>query len=229
MVKDDEKCCLVQWFKLKTDKQKTVPFKKRRWKLVENVVTAIESVTNAGLKDLKVTSRAMVPMKSDPTLRREVDVLVEFTAGNRTIRIGVETKNEKYPLDVTKLGGLYEKHQELITDRLVVVSTSGFAKKAAGIYRSKGVELLLLDEVESFRWAELTHMQVFGRLFRILGFQAKWEGTVDLPSKGSLDEFKVCGLEDGQEMSLVHYIAAQMGRAVPLDPEALGSNPRLSP
>lgn len=117
------------------------------WQLVENVVAAVESFSNGALPDLRITPKAMVPTRHHPEVRRELDVLVTFRAGSRTIRIGVDVKAEKVPVDLPLLEGLWAKAEALDIDRYVVVSLSGFTESAQRVYAAKGVELVRIEEV----------------------------------------------------------------------------------
>lgn len=135
------------------------------WQFVENVVAAIESFSNGKLADLVITPKAMVAVRHHPGVRRELDVLVSFRAGKRTMRIGVDVKAEKDPVDLPLLEGLWAKAETLDIDRYAVVSLSGFTGSARTVYSAKGVELVTLEEVGSLEWAGLTHTEFTNQLF----------------------------------------------------------------
>ncbi len=135
-----------------------------RWQVVENVTAAFERAGHTSLDGLRVTQKARVPMRHGGTLR-EVDVLVEFDAGGRRFRLGVDVKHERRPLDLTKTEQLFAKSQALEVDRFVVVSTSGYTADALKEYAPRGLELLTLDELESLEWVAIESVtQVIQRI-----------------------------------------------------------------
>ena len=130
----------------KTKSAKPVP----NWQIVENVATVLERFYVRD-QEAKVTQKVMLPLDSDPTRTREVDILVEVQIGRRNVRIGVDVKNEGRPLDSTKVEQLVAKRNKLkkTLDKYCVVSTSGFSAGARTDADGEGIDLLTLEILKS--------------------------------------------------------------------------------
>ena len=190
--------------------------KKEKWQIVENVVHAIEAVENAGLSDLKVVPKAMVPKRNNPSRRREVDVLISFRAGSREMRVALDVKNEKRPLDVTKVEQLAKKSEAIDVDRYIVVSTSGYVAEAKEDY-GKIINLLTLEEVKTLRWSTVTYVRTILPLLHFfeIHFGYDEEELSQMPNM-SLKDLTVQGLGDGSlEASLEQYLVKYLERANP--------------
>jgi hypothetical protein len=71
---------------------------------------------------------------------REVDVLITYTVGGRPILIGVECRRRSRRDAVSWVEEMRAKHDDLPTDRLVLVSASGFSASAAAKARHYNIE-----------------------------------------------------------------------------------------
>lgn len=188
------------------------------WQFVENVVAAIEAFANGKLPDVAITPKAMIPTRHHPEVLREVDVLVCFRAGSRTLRIGVDVKAESRPVDLPLLDGLWAKAEGLELDRYAVVSLSGFTSSARTVYREKGVELVTLEEVGDLRWAGLAHISMINRVFEFEHTTLDY-GSEPHPSEECVKRsgnWIVTG-SDNQPTPWMQYLAANVGRAVPME------------
>jgi hypothetical protein len=79
--------------------------------------------------DAVVTESKMLPDLDDGQLC-EVDVVIEATVAGEPVVVSVEVKEESRPLDKNAVTALIGKHHRLPTNRLVIVSKSGFSKRA---------------------------------------------------------------------------------------------------
>ena len=61
---------------------------------------------------------------------REVDILLEGSINNHSIKIGFEVRDRKRPADISWVEEMISKHNSLPTDKLILVSSSGFTKPA---------------------------------------------------------------------------------------------------
>lgn len=113
-------------------------------------MSAIERSLN-NIEGAKIIHNADIPERTSRTLR-QVDVLVEFPQGSRIIRIGIEVKNEKDPLDLPEIEQLCAKLKKIDVDYRCVVSTSGFTKTAQEEACNEGVELRILSQIEKPYW-----------------------------------------------------------------------------
>lgn len=109
----------------------------------------------------QVTESAMLKdrVTSEP---REVDVLVSATTATYTVNLGIEVIAWARPADTPWIEKMRAKHENLPTDKLILVSESGFsapAKKKAEFY---GIETLTIDEACEADWPLIADMEGSG-------------------------------------------------------------------
>jgi hypothetical protein len=80
---------------------------------------------------------------------REVDVVVEGALGMNPVIVGIEATAKGRPATVEWVEQLIEKHRHLPTDRLVLVSESGFTASALKLALAKGVSAVYPQELTS--------------------------------------------------------------------------------
>lgn len=179
--------------------------KSASWKTAENVVAAIEtsllSVPNA-----RVVRNAMIPDRATGT-GRQVDVLIEISVGDRTLRIGIEVRFKKQKLDVTEIEEFIGK-KTLDIDRLVVFARAGYTNEARKKAALAGIELRSIAEVERPSWwmvevLELTHRALEVVHFQLL-FSSESEATL-FPSHANPSLIHVVRT-DSREMPIVDWI-----------------------
>jgi hypothetical protein len=199
------------------------PVDTKGWRIIENVVAAIEESLQTA-PGAKVTPNAEIPERISPENTREVDVLVQIPTGGRVMAIGVDVKDEKRPLDSTKIEQLISKGQKLALDRYCVLSTSGFAENAVRYARDQGVELLTLSKLHKSDWWQATEFEIL-HLRRVIEQVAfVYKGNPSLPpaflggiklaelrirdTDGNVGDFllRVEGLLRGAEAQLGHPI-----------------------
>jgi hypothetical protein len=61
---------------------------------------------------------------------REVDILLEGKINSHSIKVAIEVRDRKRPADTTWVEEMLFKHNSLPTDKLILVSSSGFTKGA---------------------------------------------------------------------------------------------------
>lgn len=108
----------------------------------------------------KVTESAMVP--GQDTLR-EIDVLIETDVGPYAIKIAVETKDFKRPLNVTEIEaviGKYSVNGGIAVNKVVVVARRGFSDAAKKRAKEARIELLTIKEAKQSDWSKLAPQQV---------------------------------------------------------------------
>ena len=120
------------------------------WKVAEAVVAAIEH-SLADVLGTKVTLNARVPERI-AGVRRQVDVLVEIPASERTFRIAVEVRDRRTPVSLPDAEGLISKLQKLDVDKGVIVARAGFSAEAEIAASMAGVQALTLEAVEAPGW-----------------------------------------------------------------------------
>jgi hypothetical protein len=92
---------------------------------------------------------------------REVDVAIEFEIGPYQPIIGIECRAHRRPQDVEWIEQAHTMHEHL-TDKLVLVSKSGFTPEAKALAKTFGIETLTLAEAEKVDWT-----QIVGKLKRV--------------------------------------------------------------
>lgn len=85
-------------------------------------------------------------------VEREVDVVIETTTGDLEITIGIEVTAQSRRAGLPWLNEMWSKHKNLPTDKLVLVSKSGFARTAIDEGKMLGIELMNLDEAIVADW-----------------------------------------------------------------------------
>jgi len=83
---------------------------------------------------------------------REVDILLVAKAGGYTVRVGIEVISWSRPADTPWIEKMLAKHQNLPTDKLVLVSERGFYEPAHRKAEFYGVELLTMEEASVADW-----------------------------------------------------------------------------
>ena len=148
-----------------------------RWRVVENVIAAIERVDgHAGRWN--VSQNVMVAQKHSQR-RRQVDVLAVCPSGTRTFKVGIDVKDVRAPLDIEDMEQLCAKGRALVLDRYVVISTSGFTEAALEEAERHRVEAVTLRSREFAKVFALTQMDLTN--VRLESFGMQFDPTAGLP------------------------------------------------
>jgi hypothetical protein len=106
-----------------------------------NVVAACERIQHDGVS-VEIVQKAMLPVLTDLSRRREIDVFVRLHVGGRVLTVGVEVRARGAPVDVPALGSFIDKRDEVGLDRLCIVSTTGFTPGATSKATTDAVQLV---------------------------------------------------------------------------------------
>lgn len=158
--------------------KKTTP----HWRVVENVVAAVERVVGSTGK-WEVTQNVMVAQRNR-TRRRQVDVLAVCPSGSRSFRVGIDVKAEKKPLDVEMMEQLRAKATDLLVDRYVVISTSGFTDAAREEAERYGIQAVTLKSEAFAKVFAITEMN-FSNL-KLEAFGVALRDDVERPPDGKV-------------------------------------------
>jgi hypothetical protein len=93
--------------------------------------------------------------------KREVDICIEADVAGHTVRVCLECRDQQRPQTVSWVEEMQAKHSRLPTDRLVLVSNSGFTASARAKAQSFGIETVVpedLTEEEAGKIANRAHM-----------------------------------------------------------------------
>lgn len=88
---------------------------------------------------------------------REVDILIQGNIGDYAATIAVECIDSGRKADSTWVEGMSKKHEHLPTDKLVLVSRSGFYKPAYEKAEHCNIEALSLEAAENSDWPAKMH------------------------------------------------------------------------
>lgn len=97
---------------------------------------------------------------------REIDILIEAPFGLYHIKIAVEAKDTKRPLDVQAIEQLIGRYKTLggqVVDKVVVVSRNGYTQRARACALAANIELFVLNEVTQSDWTKLAAKKLFFR------------------------------------------------------------------
>jgi hypothetical protein len=85
---------------------------------------------------------------------REVDIVIEGRIGSHSIIVGIECTggDESRPATLEWVEQMWGKHQSLPTDKLILVSQSGFSKSASLKAEWLGIKTYTLAEAENVDW-----------------------------------------------------------------------------
>jgi hypothetical protein len=130
------------------------------------IYTIQHSVTD----DAVVTESKMLPniRTGSPV---EVDVVIEAETGTIPMIIGIECTAMGRAATVEWVREMIGKHQDLPTDKLVLVSQSGFSTEAEGLARTHNIEVITLREAEAFDWSQMVNQLTNNPNLRIAKFQ----------------------------------------------------------
>ena len=104
--------------------------------LVKKHVAAGATVTESKLLPDRITGA-----------NREVDVCIESTVGGHDVLVSIECRDRGRRADVGWVEKMIGKHGHLPTNRLVLISKSGFTKEALEKARTYGFEAIALEAV----------------------------------------------------------------------------------
>jgi hypothetical protein len=95
---------------------------------------------------VKVERNVRLPAQSDPSRKREIDVLLTTSVAGYSVRFAIECKNESTPIGSPKIDAFVGKLQDvgIPTQQGIFISASGFTKGAAKRARNAEIRALLL-------------------------------------------------------------------------------------
>jgi hypothetical protein len=143
-----------------------------RWRLLEGVVASLER-SLATVEGTRVVPNARIPERVSSELR-QVDVYLEVPVGVRTLRIGIEVKDEAAPLDLPDVEQLVVKLKKLDVDYGCVVSSSGFTGSALQEAKRNGVEVRTLAEIDRPSWWLASSLAVLIRRVELVNWQVNF-------------------------------------------------------
>ena len=89
--------------------------------------------------------------------RREVDVVIHLDIGGLKFITSVECRDRKRPASIGWVEEMYAKHQNLPTNKLILVSSSGFTEQAEIEAKRYDFIPLTITDAEKVDWTEYVH------------------------------------------------------------------------
>jgi Restriction endonuclease len=84
----------------------------------------------------------------------EVDIVIETVVNDISLIISIEVRDRKRPATVEWIRECIGKHATLPTNKLVLVSSSGFTKAASKKAEENSIEALTIDEAQNYTWSK---------------------------------------------------------------------------
>jgi hypothetical protein len=91
---------------------------------------------------------------------RDIDVLLEATVAGTTLRIGVECRRKKRPVDKPQVEAFVTKLKDCHMEKGVFVSSSGFAKEALIAAKHHNIICCHLTKVHELPWLQVCSLRV---------------------------------------------------------------------
>ena len=113
--------------------------------------------------------------------QREVDILVVAEAGGYNVQIGIEVISWARPADTPWIEKMRAKHENLPTDKLILVSKCGFYEPARRKAEFYGIEVLSLEEANGADWPLMTTLTTTG-VFEVMTITFEVAGVLQLDS-----------------------------------------------
>jgi Restriction endonuclease len=121
----------------------------------------------------------------------EVDVVIEAQTGSIPLIISIECTAPGRAATVEWVREMLGKHEDLPTDKLVLVSSSGFSQEAKEIAAAHRIEIISWKDAQSFNWSQIIASLVANPNLRIASFQIhvkSWSLKFDLTERPRLGE-----------------------------------------
>lgn len=142
----------------------------------------------------QVEESAMLP-DSVTGCQREVDILITSQVAGYIVRIGIEVIATNRKADSPWIERMKAKHDNLPTDKLILVSESGFAKTAEIKAKFYGIETLSIEAATDTDWCLLAALtctgsvKIYSMTFTcgiVCTFEDKTQDHFDAPNSATI-------------------------------------------
>lgn len=90
---------------------------------------------------------------------REHDIVLYFKEKHHTLKVAIECKDWNKKIGSPQIEAFVTKCQDTLIDRGIMVSSLGFTKPAIIKARDKGIDCLMLEQVESLHWQKAKYLE----------------------------------------------------------------------
>ncbi|SDU80877.1 hypothetical protein [Pseudomonas sihuiensis] len=147
----------------------------RRTNAFQRLVTLL-TATLAERAEVTESAMLMDRVSGEP---REVDILVVAIAGGFNVQLGVEVISWARPADTPWVEKMRAKHENLPTDKLILVSENGFYEPARRKAEFYGIEVLTLEEATEADWPLIATLEASG-VFEVMTIDFTVSGVLQL-------------------------------------------------
>lgn len=147
--------------------------------------------------------------------KREVDVLITTNAANYKVVIGIEVVSWGRPAGTPWVEKMRAKHDNLETDKLILVSESGFTKPALDKARFYDIETLTVEKACATDWPLLASLESTG-VFEVttLKYDCVIACTFDDGTKEQIEvPLNATFPSDGRQLTLDEFVRKLLDQA----------------
>lgn len=119
---------------------------------------------NASLADGGTVEESALVSDSVTRELREVDILITANVSGYTVKVAIEVVGRSRKADTPWIESMRAKHENLPTDKLILVSEKGFTKTAKAKARFYGIETLTVEAACGTDWGLLVNLTATGTL-----------------------------------------------------------------
>ncbi len=149
------------------------PNSKVHWREFEKLVATLQQKF---APDAKVSTNVKLLGKRT-NIERQIDILVEQTVGQYSIRIVIDCKDYTDPVDVKDVEAFMGMVEDVGANKGALVSASGFTSTAKKRARDAGIDLYRLLDTESVKWSFYVSIPSVMRDVFIESFNFKFTST----------------------------------------------------
>lgn len=154
----------------------------------------------------------------------EVDIVIETFTGGVPIIVSVEcTTSKSRAATVEWVREMIGKHQDLVTNKLVLVSGSGFSKEALALSEARGVEAITFETAQDFDWSGAIRELLSKKDLNIarfdirekswtIGFHPDEKSRVDLLDQNKIDHTCMILDAQGDDIASIQVLGTNMLR-----------------
>jgi len=120
--------------------------------------------------EARVTESMMLPDHATGE-EREVDIVIETQKGDKLLTMGIECCDRSRKADVEWIEQMWAKHQDLPTDRLILVACAGYTRSARLKATAHTIEVVDVSDAILADWSKI--IKLWKELFMV-GITIQW-------------------------------------------------------
>ena len=151
--------------------------KDKKWKKFEKLVAKVQAdmVRGAIVKlNQKITGH-------NSGVAREIDILIETMVGNHNVKIAIDCKDHKRPVDIKGVESTIGLMKDIQANVGSIVSASGFTKAALKMGKNAGLKLYKLIDTGDHNWKSDVVMPALCHVRNLESFQYEYSYLGNMP------------------------------------------------